>query len=340
MQPKSRLVPAAAILAVLAALLAARAQAEPEREARFRALLDAHNRAHLENAEFMIPTVATTMIKSEPRQSDERDRGPWELRAGAIALHVALRRTESIDVAGFPSPLLTLRVDGVQKLVSEGSPALPDLPLFTAQLVELDPHNPHPEIVFSSYTGGAHCCSDTRVLVSDSSGESWRELKLGLFDGDRLTANDLDGDGRFELAMRDNAFLYTFGCYACSAAPLRILKVERGKIVDASSEPRFRDAHVTHLARMIRYAPEPGLGANGFLAGYVAQKIRLGEGDQAWKLMLDYHDRETDWGLDHCTAKLNEKGECPAGKTVTLDFPAALKRFLKEQGYPLPAAAR
>ena len=71
---------------------------------------------------------------------------------------------------------------------------------------------------------------------------------------------------------------------------------------------------------------------NGFLAGYVAEKIILGEGKQAWTLMLAHFDRESDWGLDICDQKLNEQGDCP-GKTLHLTFPDALERMLKENGY-------
>jgi hypothetical protein len=71
---------------------------------------------------------------------------------------------------------------------------------------------------------------------------------------------------------------------------------------------------------------------NGFLAGYVGQKIRVGEGKQAWDLMLKYYDRASDWGLELCDQDLDENGECP-GKTTKVTFPQALERMLKENGY-------
>jgi hypothetical protein len=81
---------------------------------------------------------------------------------------------------------------------------------------------------------------------------------------------------------------------------------------------------------MIENVPEDD--TNGFLAGYVAQKILLGEGPQAWTLMLAYYDKASDWGLDVCDQPLNEDGECP-GHEVKLSFPDALERMFNENGY-------
>ena len=63
-----------------------------------------------------------------------------------------------------------------------------------------------------------------------------------------------------------------------------------------SGAPRFRPAHEAYLKNIIAEVPDEDL--NGFLAGYVGEKILLGEGKQAWKLMLAYYDRKSDWGLD------------------------------------------
>jgi hypothetical protein len=76
----------------------------------------------------------------------------------------------------------------------------------------------------------------------------------------------------------------------------------------------------------------PDEEVNGFLAGYVAEKILLGEGKQAWALMLDHYDRASDWGLTACNVQLDDDGQCP-GKEITLSFPDALEHMLKENGY-------
>src|SRR5690606_10596261 len=127
-----------------------------------------------------------------------------------------------------------------------------DFAAFVFQLVELDPDNKYPEIVFSSYTGGAHCCSDTLVLTSDETGAKWSTVEVGQFDGDLMTAVDLNGDARYELVTRDNRFLYRFGCYACSTAPLQILQLQGDRIADVSGDEAYREAHADSLIRMIQ----------------------------------------------------------------------------------------
>lgn len=226
-------------------------------------------------------------------------------------------------------PIVTVFADGEEVAKLEGDPGSTDPPV-AVQIAELDPSSATPEIVVSFYTGGAHCCSDTKLVTRKADGSGWETIEVGTFDGGPLTAIDLTGDGVYEFETRDNAFLYAFGCYACSAAPLQVLALEDGKIKNVSSDPRFRRAHEVWLKDLLASAPEEE--TNGFLAGYVGQKIRLGEGKQAWALMLDHYDRTSDWGLEVCEQPMNENGECPV-PTALLNFPDALERMLNENGY-------
>jgi hypothetical protein len=212
----------------------------------------------------------------------------------------------------------------------EGPSAGVSNPPVSIQIAELDPSNAFPEVVVSFFTGGAHCCSATSVVASNADGSEWSIVDVGQFDGGPLLAIDLDGDGTYEFETRDNNFLYAFACYACSEAPMQVLALKDGRIENVSTDPRFRSAHAAWLKTMILGVPEEEV--NGFLAGYVAQKIRLGEGKEAWQLMLDRFDRSTDWGLEYCEQERDENGECP-GETVTLNFPQALERMLKKNGY-------
>jgi hypothetical protein len=204
-------------------------------------------------------------------------------------------------------------------------------PPVSVQIAQLDASTPYPEVIVSFFTGGAHCCSVTHVIAGNKDGSEWRTVDVGEFDGGPMLSVDLDGDGTHEFETRDNAFLYAFACYACSEAPLQVLGFEDGKVKDVSAEPRFKPAHAAWLKNMILGVPEQEV--NGFLAGYVAQKIRLGEGKEAWALMKQYYDRNTDWGLEICDQELDgETGECP-GETQKVTFPEALERMLKKNGY-------
>jgi hypothetical protein len=143
------------------------------------------------------------------------------------------------------------------------------------------------------------------VPTSSSYGATWTTIDVGEFDGGPLLATDLDGDGRYEFAPRDNAFLYAFACYACSTAPLEVLAVESGAVKNVTTEPRFKQAHEGTLKFIIEEVPDGEV--NGFLAGYVGEKILLGEGKEAWDLMLAYSDKTSDWGLETCDQAARER---------------------------------
>ena len=219
----------------------------------------------------------------------------------------------------------------VATLKGEGS-GFADPPV-SVQIAELDGSNPYPEIVVSFYTGGAHCCSDTSVITASPDGSNWTIVALGEFDGEPLLATDVNGDGRYEFMIRDNAFLYAFACYACSEAPLNLLAIDNGNVKDVTREERFKSAHAAWLKTMIANVPD-GSDVNGFLAGYVGEKILLGEGKSAWDTMLAHYDHASDWGLEICDKPLNDDGEC-SGATVRLTFPQALERMLNENGYKI-----
>lgn len=259
--------------------------------------------------------------------------GPPEVQEIAQgAVKAAVTFIESTDTEGnvIRDPVVTVFADGaeVAKLSNEGA-GLSD-PVLSVQIAELDASNAYPEVVVSFYTGGAHCCSNTSVVLSNQDGSAWSTLDIGEFDGGPLLAVDLDGDSRYEFETRDNAFLYTFACYACSEAPLQILSVADGAVKNVSTDARYRTVHAAYLRDMIGNVPEDDV--NGFLAGYVGEKSLLGESGPAWELMLAYYDKDSDWGLESCDRELDDNGECP-GQETKLTFPEALERLLNENGY-------
>jgi hypothetical protein len=255
---------------------------------------------------------------------------PEEISQGPIKATLTYAKEESEEGDTAYAPVVTVFADGKEVAKLEGGASGFGDPPVSVQIAELDPGNPHPEIVVSFYTGGAHCCSDTSVIASNADGSSWSTLDVGEFDGGPMLAVDVDNDGNYEFEVRDNAFLYTFACYACSETPLQVLAIENGAVKDVSSEPRFRKAHEAWLKDMIGNVPEDDV--NGFLAGYVGEKSLLGESKEAWDLMLAHYDKASNWGFETCTQPLDDDGECP-GQMVKLTFPEALERMLKESGY-------
>jgi len=202
------------------------------------------------------------------------------------------------------------------------------------QIVELDPSNPYPEVLLSTFTGGAHCCNDTRVLTSDASGKYWREVRLGLSDGGTDFASDPLRIGRNVIVGRDDRFLYGFGSYANSWAPARIWQLNGSKFVDVSHLPEYRPIHRKSLGNMSswfsqRNQDEP----NGFLAAYVANKSLVGELFDGWDRMLLRYDPNEKWGLTVCTAGYDDNGSCKVKELVYDSYPQALRAFLIETGY-------
>ena len=266
---------------------------------------------------------------SGEEEDEEAPPVPEEIAQGAVKAVLSYTEEKSEDGDTMRAPVVTVFADGKEIAKLTGDAGLGSPPV-SVQIAEIDPGNSNPEAVISFYTGGAHCCSDTSVVTSSPDGSSWTTVDVGEFDGGPLLATDLNGDGRYEFKTRDNAFLYTFACYACSEAPLEVLTVENGAVKTITTEESFKPAHAAWLKTMIANVPDEDV--NGFLAGYVGEKILLGEGKQAWGLMLSHYDKASEWGLETCDQPLNEDGECP-GEELTLTFPDALERMLKENGY-------
>jgi hypothetical protein len=139
-----------------------------------------------------------------------------EISQGAVKAALSYVEDRSAEGDVTRTPVVTIFAGGKEVAKLEGDSGGSDDPPVSVQIAEIDPGNANPEVVVAFYTGGAHCCSDTSVVTSSPDGSTWTTVDVGEFDGGPLLASDIDGDGRYEFETRDNAFLYTFGCYACS----------------------------------------------------------------------------------------------------------------------------
>lgn len=273
------------------------------------------------------------------------------VHAEAIGPQVSLdrnRTTATMDLAGVtvrldmaidpqgeePAPRLTVLQRGKQVLIQFGTPDGFDTPQGTAIFAEMDKTNATPEVLFTSYSGGAHCCTQVYVATKGSK-DRWHAVDFGDWDGDGIPFEDLNGDGVVEFAAPDQRFLYAFDCYACSAAPQRILTLARGKIEDVSNRPEFAKAQEAYLAQLKAWheSAEPGQEFSpGFFAGYIAQSALLGKGGQAWAEMMKAYDRKKDSGFEMCPGQ-PFPGECESEQMVSVGFPEALRSFLDATGY-------
>jgi hypothetical protein len=281
------------------------------------------------------------IFAASARAADEEapDFPTTEFEAGALTAEVsAADVTARITMEKAPGedptldfPVLRVLVSGTEVLRAAGAGSDLDFPAAEASIAEIDPANDTAEVYFTSYSGGAHCCS--RVIVATKAGEAWKAVDVGEFDSDGDYLEDADGDGRAEIVLVDNRFLYRFDCYACSAAPLMVLGIDQGAVTDLSADPRFRDTHQRWLEELedntdaIRRWQSPG-----FLAGWVATRIRLGEGAAAWRELLDNWNLAKDTGAPACLTGA-ELEKCPRKSRKVLKFPDRLKIFLDASGY-------
>ena len=210
-----------------------------------------------------------------------------------------------------------------------------------AAVVHLLPAAETPQVIIRNFTGGAHCCTETTILTRPPRSEAWAAIKGATLDGEGHWFEDVNSDGGQELLSVDNAFLYAFDSYAGSFAPLKISRLAGGSIEDISEDLSMRSRLVQDLAGMEFSAKlNPELWkSNGFLAGWVASKIRLGQGDEAWKKFSPNYEKKCDFGPQTCTTG-QKIDDCPADKTKPIPIPKALAQFLRDNGYgPLPKAA-
>ncbi|MCX5495947.1 hypothetical protein OSH11_14635 [Kaistia dalseonensis] len=233
----------------------------------------------------------------------------------------------------FAVPVLQVTIDGGIVLDYAGVASGMDMPAASASIAEIDPTNDTKEVYFSSYSGGAHCCSE--VVIGEKTDKGWVAVNVGSFDGDGDYLQDLDNDGVAEIVTVDNAFLYAFDCYACSAAPLVIKTVRNGKLVDLTNEPRFQKNHRDWLKQLEDDAdPATRWTSPGFLAGWVAASVRAGEGQKAFDALVQHWNLATDKGEETCLTG-GDIDSCPARDRKVLKFPDRLKLFLNQNGYPL-----
>jgi len=210
----------------------------------------------------------------------------------------------------------------------------------TVQFAELDTKNRFPEILFSTYSGGAHCCFGTMVLSFN--GKKWVRVPEGrVADGAAPRVQDIDNDGQAEVTEPDGAFLYAFSSYAYSNPPVRIYHLSGIKWIDVTRAPRFRSVHATD-PKLVDEQCSPEKSSNGFWAGYVASEILMGEGKEAWNRMLQCYDRNDSWGLckpydsQSFEPQPTDFGPPPPGMKCDVSFrsfPDALDAFLWSSDY-------
>jgi hypothetical protein len=235
----------------------------------------------------------------------------------------------------FPRPTLTVVSPDGGRITAAGVEGS-EVAAMWFGIGRLDPATPVTQVLMTSYTGGAHCCVDYKLI--EYLDGAWRVTNLGPWDGDppdRFPV-DVDGDGVADLVKVDNRFLYAFDSYAFSWAPPQVINVVHGRVVDVSAKPRYGPLFAKDMRKAQAECAKDH--ANGACAGFVADAARLGRTPQAWRFMLANYDRKSDWILPTaCAVPVPAGRDCPARQTVKFaTFPQALRWFLGDTGYLPP----
>jgi serine protease Do len=292
--------------------------------------------AYLSRGENYVETVfepPPTPVSAFAAYDGER---PVTLQYGDLAITLDSASAEE----GLRAPIVTVRSGGKIVFTARIDDDPSEKPQSQARIIKLDPRSASPQIVFSYYSGGAHCCTITRIGTRIGEG-SWRVVDAGSLDGaGGYGFEDIDGDGAVELLSVDNSFLYAFASYAESVAPPKAQRLSDGVLHDVTDEPSSRSFLQRELRRIETMAAKnPELWRNnGFLGGWVAAKAQLGEVDEAWRRMLKSYDRHSDWVNEACAIPV-DLDRCPADKKRKLEFPEALRLHLLAHGYPAPREA-
>lgn len=179
-----------------------------------------------------------------------------------------------------------------------------------------------PEVWVDIYSGGAHCCLDSRffrwlpsLAAYASTTHAWRDIGY--------ERKRLDGDDRPEFVSADARFGYMFTTFAGSAFPLQIWHFDHGQMIDVTRTfPSQIDRHARQLWRSyLRYRTGRD-DPRGVLAAWVADQFLLGRGDEGWATLRRLATRG-DFGPRPDLAGWPQGGA----------YLRELRTFLKKSGY-------
>ncbi|GEO86802.1 MULTISPECIES: hypothetical protein [Alphaproteobacteria] len=185
-------------------------------------------------------------------------------------------------------------------------------------------------VVFTSFSGGAHCC--TAVAFAFASTEAVKTIDLGVFDGFGIKPADLDGDGDVEFDLGDDRFLYAFSSYVESLPPVRIMALRDGEVRDVTREAAFRPVVERRLTSSMRSCFQQS--SAGICAGALGNAALLGYYPAALELVsLEEIDRQMESNFLDC-----DDSKACQGRKRFKDFAEAVGWRLETWGYQTDAA--
>ncbi len=199
----------------------------------------------------------------------------------------------------------------------------------------LSPTDTTPSVLFDSFSGGAHCCAELKVVTASAG--RLKTIDLPGIDGgpDHIFPKDIDGDGVRDFERQDDAFRYQFASGAGSFSPPQIYNIYKGTLVDVSAELGFRPLWEKFSAQTkAQCAVSSDNDRNGACIAFLAAEARLGRFENSFPLAIAmaYNGADAEFPSS-CSVALADS-LCPSGQEVKFaTFETAARWFLKENHY-------
>jgi hypothetical protein len=176
-----------------------------------------------------------------------------------------------------------------------------------------------PEVGVDTYTGGAHCCDESRFFRYVPAERRYRMTVHSWGDvGYRVRA--LDGDGHPELVSADARFAYVFTSFALSYFPLQIWHFDRGHLRDVTRDyPNRIEREAKTLWATYNKLRRARDDVRGVLAAWLADEYLLRRANEGWKALEAANRR----------GELDGDAGWPSGSA----YLRALRAFLVKTGY-------
>lgn len=145
----------------------------------------------------------------------------------------------------------------------------------------------NPDVVVETYSGGAHCCSTTRII---SMGPSPRELAVIETQSEGLRFESGDEPGRMVLITADPTFEYWMTAYVSSARPGLVLRFDGEKLgPDGArmSRPAPAAAVLADAKAQVSARSAPGMGPDPVLWVTMLDLMYSGHEAEAWLFFED-----------------------------------------------------
>ncbi len=267
----------------------------------------------------MILGVNSAIAETKINLEDKKSFKDLELKAGNIKVLVTYIKQN--EPTGENNIFYRIFYQGKQKVKGAANTHI----IGEVFLEDLD-NDKNPEVIVKTFSGGAHCCTEFTIYNWQNKKQKFTKVETGFLESGGGIFKDIDGDGKIEFSTVHNGFFYMFSSYAGSFPPSVIWRLENGKLKDVTRQyPKTLRATLKDMNESFVEAKKDGFEINGILAGYVAQKILVGEYEEGWKFMLANYDPKSEWGLEIY------KNDKLVGKHK--DFPTALKAFLIDLNY-------